>query len=154
MKDDKTTIDLRVMGVTGYDDPKIVRDITRSFLEEIMVKVALTGEVRFPGFGTFRLVERKGKRSTKLMRGKVRSEQEYGQQLMVSFKKAAHFRRLVKSLKGEGMDKFAVDEQVDQEDLEKKASEGCPECGREPEKHGSTLICPIHGSEPFESKRK
>lgn len=51
----------------------------------------------------------------------------------------------------EGMDKYAVDELAgSSEDLEKKAQKGCPVCGRTPEVHGSVLICPVHGSEPFE----
>lgn len=48
------------------------------------------------------------------------------------------------------MDKYGVDEQVDQEQLEKRAARGCPECGRELVKHGSVLLCPMCGSEPFE----
>lgn len=53
------------------------------------------------------------------------------------------------------MEKFGVDEGVDQETLEKKASNGCPECGRKDlTKHGSLLFCPVHGSEPFEQMMK
>lgn len=46
--------------------------------------------------------------------------------------------------------KYGVDETVDQTALEKKASTGCPECGAELVKHGSTVMCPKHGTEPFE----
>lgn len=49
-----------------------------------------------------------------------------------------------------GMNKFAVDESVDQETLEKRAAQGCPMCGGAIEKHGHVLTCPKHGSEPFE----
>jgi uncharacterized Zn finger protein (UPF0148 family) len=54
----------------------------------------------------------------------------------------------------EGMDKFGVDQTsgLDQERLEKRAAKGCPACGKELIKHGSVLLCPIHGSEPFEGK--
>jgi uncharacterized Zn finger protein (UPF0148 family) len=51
----------------------------------------------------------------------------------------------------EEMEKYGVDEGVDQEKLEKVSAKGCPICGAELSKHGSTLICPTHGSEPFES---
>lgn len=51
------------------------------------------------------------------------------------------------------MDKFGVDESVDGEDLEKKASEGCPKCGSKPVRHGNVLICPKCGSEPFEDQK-
>ena len=52
----------------------------------------------------------------------------------------------------EGMSKFGVDEtsNVDQERLEKMAASGCPECGSKVTKHGNTLLCPNHGSAPFE----
>lgn len=49
------------------------------------------------------------------------------------------------------LEKYGVDEGTDQEALEKKAAEGCPLCGKTPTRHGSTLVCPTHGSEPFES---
>lgn len=55
--------------------------------------------------------------------------------------------------KEEGMDKFGVDENVDSEGLEKMANEGCPLCGKKPTRHGNILICPTHGSEPFEKKK-
>lgn len=49
------------------------------------------------------------------------------------------------------MDKYGVNEQVgNQEQLEKKAAYGCPKCGVKLEKHGSVILCPTHGTEPFE----
>ena len=49
------------------------------------------------------------------------------------------------------MEKYGVDESVgNQEKLEKSAAEGCPKCGAEITKHGSTLVCPRCGTEPFE----
>lgn len=51
------------------------------------------------------------------------------------------------------MEKFAVDESVDQNQLEKAAAHGCPECGAKCERHGNTLLCPAHGSAPFEKHR-
>jgi hypothetical protein len=55
----------------------------------------------------------------------------------------------------EGMTKFGVDETtgVNQEKLEKAAAEGCPECGEKLTKHGSVLLCPKHGSAPFEKEK-
>ena len=52
------------------------------------------------------------------------------------------------------MEKFAVDEEVDQEQLEKQAAQGCPECGKKPERHGNVLVCAVHGTEPFEGKKE
>lgn len=50
------------------------------------------------------------------------------------------------------MDKYGVDESVDQNELEKQAGSGCPVdgCGRKPQRHGNVLMCPEHGTEPFE----
>jgi len=53
----------------------------------------------------------------------------------------------------EEMEKYGVDETVDdQEALEKKASEGCPECGAKLVRQGTVLLCPKHGTEPFERR--
>jgi len=52
------------------------------------------------------------------------------------------------------MEKYGVDESVDTESMEKAAADGCPLCGRTLVRHGSTLLCPEHGSAPFEKERK
>lgn len=54
----------------------------------------------------------------------------------------------------EGMDKYGVDEGI-QDALDKYASTGCPQCGTPADqliKHGSVLMCPRCGSEPFEKR--
>lgn len=93
--------------------------------------------------------------STKPVRRKLvqfngkRKEVEIDRQLKVVFAKSPKLRRLL--MEDEGMDKFAVDESVgSSEALEKRASKGCPVCGRQLAKHGSVLLCPVHGSEPLE----
>ena len=58
--------------------------------------------------------------------------------------------RMSENDENEEMSKLGVDEGVNQEDLEKAASDGCPECGATVEKHGSILVCPNHGTKPFE----
>ncbi len=50
------------------------------------------------------------------------------------------------------MEKYGVDESVDQETLEKKAAQGCPECGKPLTKHGNVVMCETHGTEPFEAQ--
>jgi hypothetical protein len=52
----------------------------------------------------------------------------------------------------EGMDKFAVDQTagLTPDEQEKRAAQGCPLCGKKPERQGSVLLCPTHGTEPFE----
>lgn len=52
------------------------------------------------------------------------------------------------------MEKFGVNEEVDQEAMEKAASEGCPNCGGKVQKHGNVMVCPRCGSEPFEKARR
>lgn len=52
--------------------------------------------------------------------------------------------------KSEGMTKYAVNESIDQDKLEKAASQGCPLCAAPLVKHGRVLACPTHGTEPFE----
>ena len=51
------------------------------------------------------------------------------------------------------MEKLGVQEDVDQESLEKKASDGCPVCGKTPVRQGNILLCPVHGSEPWEGQK-
>lgn len=50
------------------------------------------------------------------------------------------------------MEKYAVDEGIDQGALEKRSAYGCPICSRELVKHGSVVMCPTHGTEPFEQR--
>ena len=52
--------------------------------------------------------------------------------------------------KDEELTKLGVDETS--KDLNKEAAESCPECGAKLEKHGSVVVCPKHGTEPFEGK--
>ena len=53
----------------------------------------------------------------------------------------------------EKMEKLGVQEDVDQESLEKKASDDCPVCGKTPVRQGHILLCPVHGSEPWEGQK-
>jgi len=52
------------------------------------------------------------------------------------------------------MDKYGVDESVDQERLEKASAAGCPRCGAKVELHGDLLVCPNCGTEPFEKEER
>jgi len=52
------------------------------------------------------------------------------------------------------MEKFGVDESVNQVAMEKAAAQGCPECGAKVIKDGNVMRCPVHGTEPFEKKRE
>lgn len=51
------------------------------------------------------------------------------------------------------IEKYGVDESVkNSEQLEKKAAQGCPECGSKVTVHGKVLMCPKCGTEPFETQ--
>jgi len=75
--------------------------------------------------------------------------------IRVHFKKAAKLKEMLNDAFKEDpklFEKYAVDEGTgDQKQLEKQASKGCPECGKKPTVHGSVLLCPVHGSKPFET---
>ena len=47
------------------------------------------------------------------------------------------------------MEKYGVDEE-NQKTAEEKKPKRCPKCDAEIEQHGSVLICPNCGTEPFE----
>lgn len=50
------------------------------------------------------------------------------------------------------MEKLGVSEEFSEQ--EKKAADGCPVCGSKVEHHGNVLACPVHGTEPFETKKE
>lgn len=156
----KQDLILEVQQQTGYPF-KEIKDITAVFLEVLMRAIAEEDQVQLSGFGSFRVITKTGSWSPTLKKAvnrEVLGEQTvpHNKQHMVSFAKGSVLRGMIHYARGkpseDAMDKYAVDEDVDQEDLEKKANDGCPECGRKVEKHGRTLMCPVHGTEPFESK--
>lgn len=51
------------------------------------------------------------------------------------------------------MEKYGVDEDMP-EGMQKLAARGCPLCGKKPEVRGTILLCPEHGSEPFERVKR
>lgn len=51
------------------------------------------------------------------------------------------------------IEKYGVDESRKQQDMDKAAAQGCPECGSKLEKHGSVVMCPKHGTAPFEQSK-
>jgi hypothetical protein len=53
------------------------------------------------------------------------------------------------SLDSEGMSKFGVAEQHANK-LASRRITHCPTCGEKLAVHGEVLLCPTHGSEPFE----
>jgi hypothetical protein len=137
----KVNLDRRTAVALGVR-MKQVAAVTAAFLNEVRLVLADEGVVVLDGLGQLRVVRRvsvgvTGERTSKTF---------------VSFTKSDVLTATMRRAKEEAMDKFGVDESGT--DLEKKAAEGCPECGQKPTKHGNILMCPTHGSEPFEPKEK
>lgn len=129
-----------------------VSAVTAAFLRGAREALTELDTVRLDGLGAIRIVIREGRVDTLKLETPMPSPRE--KKYHVSFKKAEVFSRELwkkrRLERGMTMDKYAVDEQ---QDNEKIASEGCPECGAKVERHGNVLACPVHGTEPFEKKK-
>ena len=161
----KQHLDIEIAAWTNRS-VKEVSYITSFFLRLLMKTIVEDGIAHVDGFGRFKLSSQRGSRPQietlkKIENGKVIGEHRVAvdKKYTVTFSKARPFRQLIRARFGTApvieeivMEKFGVDEGADQEQLEKKANEGCPECGKKPEKHGKVLMCPTHGSEPFETR--
>ena len=151
----KNDLDLRVASVSGIALRKVTR-ITAAFIEAIRDELTKEGEVHIDGFGRFRVfAETYGVRqSTNLLNQKEGPTEVVSVPVKhrVHFSKAQPFKLQLQASweREQAMEKYAVNEDVNQTELEKAAAHGCPECGEKVEKHGSVLICPTHGSAPFE----
>lgn len=157
----KRDIDAEVARLLDMPFNKVAM-VTGCFLRTLLHEVVDNHEVRVDGFGSFRLVEQKNNAVAHLEKGTFKKGGRQGTMVVqtrrkfrVWFKKSDKFREALDDAYGkEGtMDKYAVDQDVDQEKLEKQSAEGCPKCGQKPEKHGKVLACPTHGTEPFEKGR-
>lgn len=135
-----------------------VSAITREFLHAAGQELVELRQVRLTNLGTLKVVARRG-RVNQLVSWIYKkpviaiSQKKYH----VSFRKAPELTKAIRRRHVEGhkeniMEKYGVDES--QAENEKKASQGCPECGAKAERHGNVLACPKHGTEPFEAKTK
>lgn len=141
-----------------------VSQITTEFLHQTSLMLAEHGVAVLDGFGNFIVRKVLTNRTAPLVtghfkkgyRGKTRNVvvRSY---LQVHFSKALKLKKLLnEQYKESDMEKYGVDENTgtNQEQLEKQAAKGCPECGSELTKHGSVLLCPKHGSAPFEQPQE
>jgi len=158
----KGELDRRVARELGLKSSDVSR-VTDEFLQQITCLLKLHGVVTVDGFGRFRLVRvNPADGSTrKLTYGTFKKGERAGtRNVEVSPYARVHFSQsngLKEELKmsqpkEEAMEKYGVDETatVNQEQLEKQAAKGCPECGSGLTKHGSVLKCDKCGTEPFE----
>jgi predicted RNA-binding Zn-ribbon protein involved in translation (DUF1610 family) len=123
----KRAIDAQVAALLGIHQSRVSL-VTTTFIRLAVKHIARYGILYIDGLGEF---ARNG--------------------INVHFKKSP---RLHLTLRETIMEKYGVNEQVDQETLEKAAAQGCPNCGAKPERHGQILSCPNCGTEPFEKKSK
>lgn len=150
----KSDMDLRIANTLGIPARKVAV-ITDAFIDEMNNAVANHGGFHLVGFGKLRLAVGKG--STNLNEEK-RSEPLRAR---LYFSKSKNLKRQIERSQGirvevdmgssdEGMSKYAVDEGIDPEVLEKAATQGCPQCGAPVQTHGRITVCPKCGTEPFE----
>jgi hypothetical protein len=140
---------------------RVVSRVTKTFIEELSKALVSDGAVYVDHFGRFLTTKCLGVGNS-LKRGTLKPGESAGinevhteYRTRVSFKRAPLLSRRQRDADRRiDMDKYAVDESTDQEALEKRAAKGCPKCGAEPEKHGKVLMCPTHGTEPFESNKE
>jgi transcription initiation factor IIE alpha subunit len=149
----KTALDYEISRRTGIHIRR-VGTVLGAFYRLIQEDLVEFGESRIPYVGTLRCYVKKADQNVVLTQGPFSNKRHKRRihvrnQIRIYFSKAPQLRA---ALKEEHMDKYAVDESVDQESLEKKAAGGCPACGSKLEKHGHVLMCPKHGSEPFEKE--
>lgn len=154
----KSELDRQVALLLGMKQ-RDISNVTAEFLLAIQRALVDLNEVHLDGLGHLRIYTQVGavdklKPSNTGKTLRVKSKKKY----RVSFKKAAPFTLALRRKLGGAeietvqMEKFGVDEA--HADNEKVASNGCPECGAKVERHGNVLACAVHGTEPFERKRK
>jgi nucleoid DNA-binding protein len=150
----KAMLDKQVAVLLGQKT-RDVAVITETFLAAIREELVEMNTVRLDGLGTLKIHEYEGKidhlasiSGTRTVTTKKKHR--------VSFKKSRPLSLALRERFGgvvveKAMEKYGVDES--QKDNEKVASDGCPLCGAQPERHGNVLACPTHGTEPFEKKK-
>ena len=73
----------------------------------------------------------------------------------VSFTKSSRLKKLARMhIEEMTMEKYGVQEGADSEQLEKAASDGCPDCGGKVVRHGNVMKCESCGTAPFEKEKK
>lgn len=134
--------------------------ITTEFIRQLGIHLAEYGVLSIEGLGRFQVGPVRQPRVSTLVTGtfkkggrKKSRKVEVPSYLRVHFSKGPTLKKLLnEQYKEPTMEKYGVDENINQEQLEKKAAQGCPECGSKLTKHGSVLVCPKHGTEPFEDE--
>lgn len=158
----KMEIDRRTSEALGISI-KHVRMITHEFVEQMTGLLSELECITIERLGRFHIRRSRLYYEHMLTGGDFKKGGKRGtKRVVVTSRLRVHFRMSkrarVKFQKEDTVDemtKYGVDEDGDmtQEELEKLAAKGCPECGRALTKHGSVLLCPTHGSSPFERSK-
>jgi len=132
-----------------------VSTVTAAFLNQVKQAIVHEGGIFLDEFGRFNLVISSGGKRVDLntLRTQEIRTVEVPTKARVHFSKTTGFKELIheKLEQEKVMEKYGVNENINSQQLEKQAAQGCPECGDKLSKHGSVLVCPTHGTEPFES---
>lgn len=156
----KRDIDAEVARLLDMPSTQVAM-VSACFLRTLLHEIVDNGEALVDGFGSFLLREQRTVAIDTLTPGRFKkgergtAKKVQSRKFRVWFKKSAKFKRAIETAHGmeNVMEKYGVDEGVeDQEKLEKQASAGCPECGQKLARQGAVLLCPTHGTEPFEKK--
>lgn len=153
---DKAELDRRVSFALYDKSETEVSHITSEFIRQLSQMLAERGQVTVECLGRFRVLPRRINQGHYELTHKKSGNEDIAthRHVLVYFSKARPLKELLdRVFKGEMMEKYGVDETTghSSEQLEKMAAEGCPECGSKLTKHGSVMICPVHGSAPFEA---
>lgn len=149
-----------------HDHRHYVSRIVNEFVKVVVGKVADGSIVHITGLGEFHLQITKPHNN--LFQFKTgtfkKGESRKGITLRVEkmyhvrFRKAHTLKTAIEVRHGRAasvektMEKYGVDESGSEQ--EKKAAQGCPNCGSKVEKHGDVLACVKCGTEPFETPKK
>lgn len=132
--------------------------VVRQFVLEMGDFLAENGVLVLDEFGRFNVevveTHKPVRMELKLGGEDVTREVEVSRYVRVHFSKSRPLKLALDEqfLQEDEMEKYGVDTSTgkDDEQLEKQAAEGCPECGSELVKLGSVISCPKCGTAPFE----
>lgn len=140
----KTELDIEFARLAGLPRRE-AGQLSALYLQVLSSHLAALHSIQLPGLGRFNISVSTTRKLNMFKQG-IRK-------IRVSFAKSDPLRDAHKQRSKElDMEKYGVDENVDQQQLEKQSAQGCPKCGRTPTRHGALLMCPNCGSEPFEAR--
>ncbi len=155
----RTELSRRTARELGYN-PRYTSAVIREFLSQCSEFLCENGVLVLDDFGRLvvEVVQTRQPVRMQLKEGaeSVTREVEVDRYIRVHFSKSRTLKRILdEHYLEEPMEKYGVDTSTDKDDeqLEKQAADGCPDCGSTLTKHGSVIACPKCGTAPFEAKK-